>query len=164
MWFGDPNKKMNYWLLKSEPLTFSIDDLAARPKKTEPWEGVRNYQARNMLRDQIKKGDQAFFYHSSCPVPGIAGIVEIVKSGYPDAAAFDPDSPYYDPNSTHENPRWYRVDVKLLKKFPSIISLQNLKQESSLKNFALLQRGNRLSVMPVKVLEWECILRMANKK
>jgi predicted RNA-binding protein with PUA-like domain len=117
---------MNYWLLKSEPDTFSIDDLAAKPKRTTAWDGVRNYQARNMLRDSMKKGDSAFFYHSSCDVPGIAGIVTVVKEGYPDETAFDPKHHHYDADSRATDPRWYVVDVKLVRKFANIITLDEL--------------------------------------
>lgn len=114
---------MNHWLLKSEPDSFSIDALKAAPKQTSAWDGVRNFQARNMLRDSMKKGDQAFFYHSSCDVPGIAGIVSIVKDGYPDETAFDPKHHHYDPDSKPDAPRWYVVDVKLVRKFRRIITL-----------------------------------------
>lgn len=152
---------MQYWLLKSEPEAFSIDDLAKKSKQTEPWDGVRNYQARNFLRDDIKVRDQAFFYHSNCATPGIAGIVEIVKAGYPDSTQFDRESRYYDLKSTPKNPRWYRVDVKLIRKFNRIISLQELKQHPALLGMQLLKKGNRLSVMPVQKEEWETILAMA---
>jgi len=148
---------MNYWLFKSEPETFSIDHLAKRPKQTEHWDGVRNYKVRNMLRDQIKVGDKAFFYHSSCTPPGIAGIIEIVKAGYPDFSAFNPESKYYDPKSTTENPRWFMVDVKLVKKFARFIRLGELKQHPLLENMMVNQRGNRLSITPVTQEEWKVI-------
>lgn len=151
---------MKYWLMKSEPETFSIDDLAKKPKQTEPWDGVRNYQVRNWLRDEIKVGDLAFFYHSSCDTPGIAGIIEIVKNGYPDSTAFDPNSKYYDPKSTKENPRWYRVDVHLIEKFPHIISLTELREHPLLQKMRLLQKGSRLSITPITKVEWEIILQM----
>jgi predicted RNA-binding protein with PUA-like domain len=153
---------MNHWLLKSEPDSFSIDALKAAPKQTSAWDGVRNFQARNMLRDSMKKGDQAFFYHSSCDVPGIAGIVSIVKDGYPDATAFDPKHHHYDPESKADAPRWYVVDVKLVRKFPRIITLDELRQHAAkkLKDFVLLRRGNRLSVMPVTQKDWEFILTL----
>jgi predicted RNA-binding protein with PUA-like domain len=153
---------MNYWLFKSEPDAFSIDDLAAAPKQTSAWDGVRNYQARNMLRDSIKKGDEAFFYHSSCAVPGIAGIVRIVKSGYPDVSAFDPEHHHYDADSKREAPRWFVVDVKLQRKFPRVITLEELRAHAGkrLDEFALLRRGNRLSVMPVSKEDWEFILTL----
>jgi predicted RNA-binding protein with PUA-like domain len=153
---------MNHWLLKSEPDSFSIDALKAAPKQTSAWDGVRNFQARNMLRDSMKKGDQAFFYHSSCDVPGIAGIVSVVKDGYPDATAFDPKHHHYDPESKADAPRWYVVDVKLVRKFRRIITLDELRQHAAkkLKDFVLLRRGNRLSVMPVTQKDWEFILTL----
>jgi len=151
---------MNYWLFKSEPDAFSIDDLAAAPRQTAAWDGVRNFQARNMLRDSIKKGDEAFFYHSSCAVPGIAGIVSIVKGGYPDATAFDPKHHHYDVESQRDAPRWFAVDVKLQRKFARIIALTELRAHAAkrLGEFVLLRRGNRLSVMPVSKKDWDFIL------
>jgi len=151
---------MNYWLMKSEPDVFGIDDLASQPRKTEHWDGVRNYQARNMMRDEMKKGDQVFFYHSNCKEPGIVGIAEVVKEGYPDHTAFDPKQKYYDPKSDPDNPRWYMVDIKFIRKFDRTITLQELKQEKALDGMKLLQRGNRLSVMPVSKKEWQHILKM----
>lgn len=151
---------MHYWLFKSEPSCFSIDDLSKRPKQTEHWDGVRNYQVRNMLRNEIKKGDQAFFYHSSCTPPGIAGIMEVVKEGYPDFTAWDLQSEHFDPKSTPENPRWYMVNVKLLKKFPRFIALDEIKKHSQLKEMLILQKGNRLSITPVTKEEWEVILKL----
>lgn len=148
---------MNYWLMKSEPSVFSIDDLKQRPGRTEPWDGVRNYQARNMLRDQMRVGDQAFFYHSSCDVPGIVGVMEVVKSGYPDASAFDRNNPHYDPNSDIRTPTWYSVDVRYVKTFKRTLSLTELKQHPALADMALLRRGNRLSVMPVSAAQWRFI-------
>jgi predicted RNA-binding protein with PUA-like domain len=153
---------MNHWLLKSEPDSFSIDALRAAPNQTTAWDGVRNYQARNMLRDSIKKGDLAFFYHSNCDVPGIAGIVSVVKQGYPDETAFDPGHHHYDVDSTRDAPRWYVVDVKLKRKFKRIITLDELRTHapSRLADFALLRRGNRLSVMPVAKSDWDFILTL----
>ena len=153
---------MNYWLLKSEPDSFSIDALQSAPKRTTAWDGVRNFQARNMLRDSIKKGDQAFFYHSSCDIPGIAGIVDIVKDGYPDKTAFDPKHLHYDADSKKDSPRWFVVDVQLVRKFKHIITLDELRQHAAkaLKNFVLLRRGNRLSVIPVTKEEWDFILNL----
>lgn len=148
-----------YWLLKSEPSSFSINDLASCQKQTTAWEGVRNYQARNLLRDEIKAGDFAFFYHSSCKVPGIVGIVEVVRSGYPDETALDVQSQYYDAKSTFENVIWFKVDVKLVEIFPAIITLQQLKSDSMLQTMKLLQKGNRLSVLPVSQQQWTIILR-----
>ncbi|MBI4006603.1 MAG: EVE domain-containing protein [Gammaproteobacteria bacterium] len=155
---------MQYWLMKSEPDVFSIDDLMRSPGITEPWDGVRNYQARNMLRDEMKKGDLALFYHSSCEEPGIVGIMEIVKEGYPDSTAFNPKHKYYDPKSKADNPAWYRVDVKLKRKLNRTITLTELRDTKSLQNMKLMQRGNRLSVMPVTKKEWNIILSLENKK
>lgn len=152
---------MNYWLLKSEPDVFSIDDL--KRIKIDHWDGVRNYQARNMLRDQIKKGDLAFFYHSNCDEPGIAGIVTIIKDGYPDHKAFDPESEYYDPKSSPENPRWFMVDVYFKRRLKRKITLAELKTEKELDTFPLIRKGNRLSVLPVSKSEWEHILKMEHK-
>lgn len=151
---------MHYWLMKSEPGCFSIDDLKNSPKQITHWDGVRNYQARNMMRDQMKKGDLAFFYHSNCNPPAIVGIMKIVKESYPDFTAFDPDDQHYDPKSTQDNPRWWMVDVKFEKKFNESISLNQLKQNPALFNMQLLRKGNRLSVMPVSAAEWKAILAM----
>lgn len=153
---------MNHWLMKSEPDTFGIDMLAKAPKQTSAWDGVRNFQARNMLRDSMKKGDLAFFYHSSCEVPGIAGIVSIVKEGYPDETAFDPKNDHYDADSKRDAPRWYVVDVKLVRKLRRVITLEELKRHAAkqLKDFVLLRRGNRLSVMPMSSKEWDFILTL----
>lgn len=153
---------MNYWLFKSEPDAFSIDDLAAAPRQTSAWDGVRNFQARNMLRDSMKKGDEGFFYHSSCAVPGIAGTVSLVKGGYPDASAFDPKSQYYDADSKRGEPRWFVVDVKLQRKFSRIITLEELREHvgKRLAELVLLRRGNRLSVMPVSKKDWDFILTL----
>ena len=144
--------------MKSEPSEFSIDDLKNRPDKTEPWDGVRNYQARNMMRDQMKKGDMVFFYHSNCEEPGIVGIMTVNKEGYPDHTAFDPDDKHFDPKSDPDNPRWFYVDVKYKKKLKRTISLAELKQHKKLKDMKLLQKGNRLSIMPVSKKEWDYIL------
>lgn len=153
---------MNYWLFKSEPSTFSIDDLDSLPQKTDSWDGIRNYMVRNMMRDQMKKNDLAFFYHSSCKVPGIIGIIKIVKESYPDHTAHDHTSKYFDPKSNIENPRWCMVDVKLIKKFKTIIPLSALRQEEYLANMTLLKKGNRLSITNVTSHDWEHILLMAN--
>ena len=154
------DQAMNYWLMKSEPGEFSIDDLVKRPGKTEPWDGVRNYQARNMIRDEMKTGDLAFFYHSNCENPGIAGIMEIVREGHPDPTAFDPDDKHYDPKSDPDNPRWFLVDVKFKRKFKRTITLEELRGKKPLQQMKLLQKGNRLSVMPVSKREWDCIIDM----
>lgn len=149
---------MNYWLMKTEPDVFGIDHLRKRPKQTEHWDGVRNYQARNMLRDQMQVGDQVFFYHSNCAAPGIVGIARIVRAGYPDYTAGDPESKYYDPKSTPDNPRWYMVDVKFERKFARVITLDELRMHTELTDMPLLRRGNRLSVMPVSDTHWQYIL------
>ena len=151
---------MNYWLMKSEPDAFSIDDLKRRPAHTEPWDGVRNYQVRNMMRDDMQVGDLAFFYHSSCAVPGIAGVMKIVRAGYPDASAFDPRDKHHDPKSTPDNPRWYRVDVRYMRKFKRLISLAELKSHPELRGLALLKRGNRLSILPLSAAHWKFILSL----
>ena len=149
---------MNYWLMKSEPDVFGIDHLKA--VKTEPWDGVRNYQARNMMRDDMKKGDQVFFYHSNCKEPGIVGIMEVVREGYPDHTAFDPKEKYYDPKSDPENPRWFMVDVKYKRMLKREISLRELKEEAALADMPLVRKGNRLSIMPVTKKQWDAILKM----
>ena len=151
---------MNHWLLKSEPDTFGIDHLLAAPGRTTSWEGVRNFQARNTLRDAMKKADEAFFYHSSCDVPGIAGIVRVVRAGYPDPSAFDRKSPYYDPDSRPDAPRWYTVDVRLVRKMKRLIPLEELKEHATgaLRDLLVLRRGNRLSVTPVSNESWRFIL------
>ena len=151
---------MNYWLMKSEPDVFSIDDLAR--VQIEPWDGVRNYQARNMLRDQMQLGDQVFFYHSNCDLPGIVGIAEVCRTAYPDLSALNPESKYFDPKATPENPRWVCVDVKFVRKLPKTISLQRLKTYDALNGWALIAKGNRLSVMPVSAPQWDAILAMAS--
>jgi len=152
---------MNYWLMKSEPSVFSLDDLAAKAQQTYHWEGVRNYQARNMLRDAMKVGDLAFFYHSNCAEPAIVGIMEIVKAGYPDFYAFDAESVYFDPKSNPENPRWFMVDVKFVQKLSVPLPLKMLKQQPELADLALVRRGNRLSLMPVSAAQWQFILKLA---
>ena len=149
---------MQYWLMKSEPDVYGIDDLAAQPDQTDHWDGVRNYQARNMMRDQMKKGDKVFFYHSNCKEPAIVGIAEIAREGYPDFTAWDPESKYYDPKSTPDNPRWYMVDLRFRRKLRRPVTLQELKQHPALANMPLLRKGNRLSVMPVTKEQWDYIL------
>jgi predicted RNA-binding protein with PUA-like domain len=151
---------MNYWLMKTEPSAFSLDDLKRCPKCTEHWDGVRNYQARNFLRDGMQKGDLAFFYHSSCAEPGIAGIVEIARSAYPDHTAWNPDSGHFDPKSSPANPIWYMVDVRFVRRFEPLISLQRLRRQPALRGMQLLRRGNRLSIMPVAKREWAAILKL----
>lgn len=151
---------MAYWLFKSEPNVFNLDDLRNRPSQTEHWDGVRNYQARNMLRDQVKVNDDVLFYYSNCDEPGIAGIAKVVKAGYPDTTAFNPTSKYYDPKSTKANPRWFMVDVRFVRKFPKIISLQQLKKHPKLDKMLVARKGNRLSITPVTDEEWKIILTM----
>jgi len=153
---------MNYWLMKSEPDSFSIDDLAKAKGRTTAWDGVRNFQARNYLRDGMKKGDLVFFYHSSCEVPGITGIVEVVKQAYPDPTAFDAAHHHYDADSKPDAPRWLMVDVKLQKKLKRVITLEELKTHANgkLKNMIVLKRGNRLSITPVAKTEWDFIVSL----
>lgn len=146
--------------MKTEPSTYSIEDLAAMPKQTDHWDGIRNYQARNMLRDDMKKGDLAFIYHSNCKQIGIVGILEIVKEAYPDATAFDPKSKYFDPKSDPSRPGWLMVDVKLIKKMRRIVSLQSLKNEKNLKGMRVIAPGNRLSITPVELAHWQHIIAM----
>lgn len=152
---------MKYWLMKTEPGEFSIDDLQQWPDQIEHWDGVRNYQARNFMRDDMKLGDQVFFYHSNCDDVGIVGIAEVVKEGYPDFTAWDKNDKHYDPKTDPDKPRWMMVDIKFVNKFVKTISLKALKENSALKDMRLIQRGNRLSVMPVEEKEWRAILSMA---
>lgn len=153
---------MAYWLMKSEPDVFSIDDLARAPGGRTHWDGVRNYQARNMMRDDMRKGDLVFFYHSNCDVPGIVGIAEVIREGYVDHTAFDPDDKHYDPKSDPDKPRWYMVDIRFQRRLDRTISLKELKALSTgkLRDFQLVQRGNRLSVMPVTEAQWKLILSL----
>ncbi len=146
---------MQYWLMKSEPDAFSIDDLKA--VKVEPWDGIRNYQARNFMRDQMKVGDKIFFYHSSCPEPGIVGMMKVHSKPYPDHTAFDSSSKYFDAKSDPESPRWVMVDVKFSRKLKKVLSLEKLKTLPELADMQLLRRGNRLSIMPVTEEHWEFI-------
>ncbi len=154
---------MNYWLFKTEPGTFSVDDLASARNRTTTWDGVRNYQVRNFLRDTVKKGDQGFFYHSSCDVPGIYGIVRVVRAGYPERAALDPKHRYFDPGSDPANPRWYAVDVQLERRIDPPITLDDLRKHARgvLADMLILRRGNRLSVTPVTREEWRFVLSLA---
>ena len=151
---------MACWLMKSEPDVFSIDTLKAGPRRTTGWDGVRNYQARNMMRDQMRKGDQVFFYHSNCEVPGIVGIAEVVREGYPDPTAFDAEDPHYDARSDPDAPRWFQVDVRFVRKLKRVIPLAELREDAALAGFALVRRGNRLSVMPVSDAHWAHILSL----
>ena len=153
-------RAMRYWLMKSEPDEFSIDDLATAPKQTTPWFGVRNYQARNFMRDQMEVGDKVFFYHSSCPEPGIAGICVVSSPAYPDATQFDRKNPHYDPKSSRDAPRWVNVDVKLVEK-TRLVSLAELRVHRKLAAMRVLQRGNRLSITPVDPKEWSFVVKLA---
>jgi predicted RNA-binding protein with PUA-like domain len=150
---------MPYWLMKSEPDEVSVDDVARMPRKTVPWFGVRNYQARNFMRDQMRRGDGVLFYHSSCPEPGIVGLAEVASAPYPDATQFDRKSKYYDAASTRESPRWMNVDVKLVKK-TRLLSLEEMRATPALAGMRVLQRGNRLSITPVTADEWSAIAKL----
>jgi predicted RNA-binding protein with PUA-like domain len=150
---------MAYWLMKSEPSECSIDDLVAAPKQTVPWVGVRNFQARNFMRDDMKVGDGVLFYHSSCPEPGVAGIAEVASTAYPDETQFDPQSHYHDPKATREEPRWFHVDVKLVRKTP-LLALGRMRELPQLETMRLLKRGNRLSITPVTAAEWKEVLAL----
>jgi predicted RNA-binding protein with PUA-like domain len=149
---------MNYWIFKSEPQAFSIQNLEESPNRTTTWDGIRNYQVRNFIRDEMRKKDKVLFYHSSCKEIGIVGVCEITKEAYPDHTSFDPKEKYYDPKSDPENPRWFMVDVKLKKIFKRIISLQELKTYPELKNLRLIQKGNRLSISSLTKEEFDFIL------
>ena len=149
--------------MKSEPDSFSIDHLRSCPKQTEHWDGVRNYQARNFLR-AMKKGDLAFFYHSSCEVPGVYGIIEIARTAYPDPTAWDPENHHYDPRSTPERPLWDMVDVRFKREFKQPVTLTAIKMQATLKKMPLVQRWSRLSVMPVTTQEWNTIMKLAEEK
>jgi predicted RNA-binding protein with PUA-like domain len=155
---------MKYWLVKTEPSTFGVDDLAAARDQTTSWEGVRNYQARNMLRDDMKRGDLAFLYHSSCPEPGIAGIVEIVRAGYPDASAWNRRSEYYDAKSPENKPLWYTVDLRLARRLRAVLPLIRLRDHAGaqLNGMWLLRAGNRLSITPVDAAHWKFILSLVD--
>jgi predicted RNA-binding protein with PUA-like domain len=149
---------MQYWLMKSEPDTYSIDDLQSFG--VDHWDGIRNYQVRNFFRDQMQVGEQAFFYHSNCKEPGIVGTMEIVSTAYPDHTAFDPSEKYFDSKSDPENPRWLMVDVRYIRHLDRMITLGELRQQKQIADMKLLQRGNRLSVLPLSKMEWQYILEM----
>ncbi|HWP20727.1 MAG TPA: EVE domain-containing protein [Burkholderiaceae bacterium] len=149
----------SYWLMKSEPDECSIDDLARRPRQTVPWTGVRNYQARNFMRDAMRIGDGVLFYHSSCPEPGIAGIAEVASTAYPDPTQFDPSSPYHDPKSSPEAPRWLLVDVRLVRK-TRLLSLKEMRSRPELADLQVLKPGNRLSITPVTPEQWRAVLNV----
>lgn len=150
---------MSYWLMKSEPAECSIDDLAAAPRQTVPWFGVRNYQARNFMRDAMRLGDGVLFYHSSCAEPGVAGIAEVASAPYPDETQFDPKSPYFDPKSARETPRWLLVDVKLRRK-TALLPLKRMRELPQLQSMMLLRPGSRLSITPVTDAEWKAVLAL----
>jgi len=154
---------MNYWLLKTEPSEFSIDDLQQISADYENWDGIRNYQARNIMRDDIKVGDKAFIYHSSCKDVGVAGVAEVVKAAFPDPLQFDAKSKYYDPKSKKEAPRWVCVGVKFVEKFDAIVPLKTIKETAVLKEMVLVNRG-RLSVQPVRKKEWQTIVKLAKSQ
>ena len=150
---------MASWLMKSEPAEFSIDDLVIAPNQSVPWFGVRNYLARNFMRDQMKIGDEVLFYHSSCPEPGIAGLARISTAAYPDETQWDKKSKYFDPKATKENPRWMLVEVKLVKK-TKLLSLAEMREQKSIADMVVLQKGNRLSITPVKPAELKAVLKL----
>lgn len=152
---------MPRWLMKSEPSVFSIDVLAKAPKKTTMWDGVRNYQARNLLRDRVKKGDLVLFYHSSADETGVAGVAEIVREAYPDPTQFDPKSDHHDPGSTKDAPRWLAVDLRFVRKLPRVVTLDQLRADPALAKMEVLRRGNRLSVQPVTDAEFDRVLALA---
>lgn len=152
-------QEKQYWLMKSEPDEYSIDDLAR--DKRAPWFGVRNYQARNFMRDQMRVGDEVLFYHSSCPEPGVAGLARVASAAYPDATQFDTKSPYYDPKASTDNPRWVLVDVTFVQQFKHVVTLSQLRHAASLKQLIILRPGNRLSITPVTKREFDAIKRLA---
>jgi predicted RNA-binding protein with PUA-like domain len=154
---------MAHWLMKSEPGECSIDDVVRAPEQTVPWVGVRNYQARNFMRDQMRAGDGVLFYHSSCPEPGVVGVCEVASPAYPDATQFDRKSPYFDPKSTREEPRWAHVDVKLVRK-TRLLPLAEMRASPALATMQVLRRGNRLSITPVTAEEWRAVMQLLNRE
>ena len=154
---------MRHWLLKTEPEAFSFDDLLASPKRTTGWSGVRNYQARNLLRDEMKKGDKVFIYHSNAEPPCVVGEAEVVREGYPDPTQFDPKDDHFDPQSSKDAPRWFQVDVRAVRKLPQPVPLPRIRETRALEKMALIQRGQRLSVQPVAAAEYAAILALAAK-
>ena len=154
---------MAYWLMKSEPDECSIDDLARLPSQTVPWVGVRNYQARNFMRNDMRPKDGVLFYHSSCPEPGIAGVAEVASTAYPDETQFDTNSPYFDPAAKREEPRWLHVDVKLARK-TRLLSLAEMRESPALASMVVLKRGNRLSITPVTPPEWNAVLQLLERE
>jgi len=160
---GASDEARRYWLLKSEPDSFSFDDLMAAPGRTTCWDGVRNYQARNFMRDQMRVGDLALFYHSSVEPAGVAGIAEVVRAAYPDHTAFDPSDPHYDPKSDARAPTWMMVDVRAVSRFPRLVTLAELRATPGLERMALLQKGSRLSVQPVSAAEWDVVVKLGQR-
>lgn len=156
-----PPGNRGYWLFKTEPTSFSFDDLMKAPGRTTAWDGVRNFQARNTLRDAVKPRDLVFVYHSSADPTGIAGLAEVVRGGYPDPTAFDPKDSHYDPKSKPDSPSWYMVDIRAVKALPRLITLDELRKVKGLEKMVLLQRGSRLSIQPVRPEEWEIITALA---
>ena len=154
---------MNHWLMKAEPSVFGIDDLAHAPRRRTLWDGVRNYQARNFMRD-MRLGDEVFFYHSNCAEPGIAGVMRVVREAYPDPTQFDENDPHFDPRSNPDDPRWSVVDVEFVRKFDAVVALSKLREVDALKTMRILQRGNRLSVTPVSNNHWKEICSLAEEK
>lgn len=157
-------KASKYWLVKTEPSTYSIQDLANEPKQTTCWDGVRNYQARNMMRDDMKVGDRVLVYHSNANPPSVAGVARVVREAYPDHTSWDPQDNHYDPKSTAENPRWFMVDIRLEEIFAESLSLDSLREVAALREMELLRKGSRLSVQPVRKKEFDCILKLAKKR
>lgn len=156
---------MRYWLMKSEPDTFSLDDLKSRPGKREPWDGIRNYQARNFMRDDMKKGDQVLFYHSNCKEPGVVGLAEIASNhAYPDPTQFDSKSNYFDPKSTKENPRWLLVDLKYKSTFKQVVTLSQIKEDPKLQDMLVVRKGQRLSIQPVEEADFEHVCELGGVK
>jgi predicted RNA-binding protein with PUA-like domain len=156
-------RTVQYWLMKSEPEAFSIDDLARAPKQTTSWDGVRNYQARNFMRS-MKVGDEVLFYHSNADPPAVVGIARVVRTSYPDPTQFDPHDTHYDPDSNPKEPRWEMVDIRLMRRFKAPLPLDRLRQEPQLKQMELLRKGSRLSVQPVRLKEWKAILRLERQE
>ncbi len=154
---------MRHWLLKTEPSVFSFDDLLEAPGRTTGWDGVRNFQARNFLRDAMKKGDRVLVYHSNAEPPAVVGIAEVVREGYPDPTQFDPRDGHYDEGSKRDDPRWYQVDVRAVRKLPRAVTLDEIRREKALAKMALVQRGQRLSVQPVTPGEFERVVKMGEK-
>ena len=157
------SRARRHWLVKSEPATFSFDDLLAKPGRTTGWDGVRNFQARNFMRDEMKKGDLAFFYHSSADPTAIVGVAEVVREGYPDPTALDPNDPHHDPRSKSESPSWYMVDLRAIEPMKRPLTLTELRSVKGLEKMVLLQKGSRLSVQPVSESEWEIIHKLGMK-